>query len=165
MGGQSDLGQGKSPIEFGADVRRARFDQTLYYNVSGQATFDGSTSNSVQYNDNYAGYLLGLADSYTQGSAQRENVRNTGVYLFAQDSWKLRPSITLNYGLRWELDTPSDRCSSPCANVPPGSGHDSVSLRSDAGRAGEFWSQHLRRCRRDAHGSRRFLVTRACPPG
>ncbi len=93
-------------IKFGADVRRARFDQTLYYNVSGQFTFNSSTENSVFYNDNYPGYLLGLDDSYSQGSAQRENVRNTGVYLFAQDSWKIRPSLTLNYGLRWELDTP-----------------------------------------------------------
>jgi hypothetical protein len=103
-------------LKFGADVRRARFDQTLYYNVSGQLTFNSTTENSVFYTppyaqqniqtENYPGYLLGLADSYTQGSAQRENVRNTGLYLFAQDSWKIRPSITLNYGLRWELDTP-----------------------------------------------------------
>ena len=93
-------------IKFGADVRRARFDQTLYYNVSGQFTFNSTTENSVLYGDNYPGYLLGLDDSYSQGSAQRENVRNTGVYLFAQDSWKIRPSLTLNYGLRWELDTP-----------------------------------------------------------
>jgi hypothetical protein len=93
-------------IKFGADVRRSRFDQTLYYNVSGQFTFNSTTENSVLYGDNYPGYLLGLDDSYTQGSAQRENVRNTGLYLFAQDSWKIRPSITLNYGLRWELDTP-----------------------------------------------------------
>jgi hypothetical protein len=98
--------KGNHQFKFGADIRRARFDQTLYYNVSGQSTFNSSTSNSVQYNDNYAGYLLGLADSYVQGSAQRENVRNTGVYLFAQDSWKINPSLTLNYGLRWELDTP-----------------------------------------------------------
>jgi hypothetical protein len=93
-------------MKFGVDVRRQRFDQTLYYNVSGQFTFNSSTSNSVQYNDNYATYLLGLADSYVQGSAQRENVRNTGFYAFAQDSWKVNPSLTLNYGLRWELDTP-----------------------------------------------------------
>ena len=93
-------------LKFGADVRRSRFDQTLYYNVSGQFTFNSTTENSVLYNDNYPGYLLGLDDSYTQGSAQRENVRNTGVYLFAQDSWKIKPSLTLNYGLRWELDTP-----------------------------------------------------------
>jgi hypothetical protein len=98
--------KGNHTIKFGGDVRRARFDQTLFYNVSGQFTFDGSTANSVQYSDNYASYLLGLADSYVQGSAQRENVRTTGVYLFAQDSWKINPSLTLNYGLRWELDTP-----------------------------------------------------------
>jgi hypothetical protein len=98
--------KGNHQFKFGVDVRRARFDQTLYYNVSGQFTFNSTTSNSVQYNDNYATYLLGLADSYVQGSAQRENVRNTGVYLFAQDSWKINPSLTLNYGLRWELDTP-----------------------------------------------------------
>ncbi len=93
-------------VKFGADVRRSRFDQTLYYNVSGQFTFNSTTENSVLYNDNYPGYLLGLDDSYSQGSAQRENVRNTGLYLFAQDSWKIKPNLTLNYGLRWELDTP-----------------------------------------------------------
>ena len=98
--------KGNHTAKFGADVRRSRFDQTLYYNVSGQFTFDSSTSNSVLFDDNYPGYLLGLADNYVQGSAQRENVRSTGVYLFAQDSWKINPSLTLNYGLRWELDTP-----------------------------------------------------------
>ena len=98
--------KGNHQLKFGADVRRDRFDQTLYFNVSGDFTFNSSTSNSVLSSDNYPGYLLGLADSYTQGSAQRENVRSTGVYLFAQDSWKLKPNITLNYGLRWELDTP-----------------------------------------------------------
>jgi hypothetical protein len=104
--------KGSHTLKFGADVRRARFDQTLYYNVSGQLTFNSSTTDSVSYTnpsgniDSYPNYLLGLADSYSQGSAQRENVRNTGVYLFAQDSWKVKPNITLNYGLRWELDTP-----------------------------------------------------------
>ena len=98
--------KGTHTAKFGVDVRRDRFDQTLFYNVSGQFTFDGSTSNAVQSADNYPSYLLGLADSYTQGSGQRENVRTTGLYLFAQDSWKIKPTLTLNYGLRWELDTP-----------------------------------------------------------
>ncbi len=98
--------KGSHTMKFGADVRRAQFDQTLYYNVSGDYTFNSTTENSVAYNDNYPGYLLGLDDSYSQGSAQREDIRNTGVYVFAQDSWKIKPSLTLNYGLRWELDTP-----------------------------------------------------------
>ncbi len=93
-------------MKYGADVRRSRFDQTLYYNVSGNFTFNSSGTNAIGSSDNYPGYFLGLADTYSQGSGQRENVRNTGLYLFAQDSWKIKQNLTLNYGLRWELDTP-----------------------------------------------------------
>ena len=98
--------KGAHTMKFGADIRRSRFDQTLYYNVSGNATFNSSGTNAVTSGDNYPGYFLGLVDTYSQGSAQRENVRNTGVYVFAQDSWKVKQNLTLNYGLRWELDTP-----------------------------------------------------------
>ena len=100
------LVKGSHTMKFGVDVRRSRFDQTLYFNTSGNFTFNGSGLNAVSYPDNYPGYLLGLPDTYSQGSAQHENVRNTGFYLFAQDSWKVRPNLTFNYGLRWELDTP-----------------------------------------------------------
>lgn len=99
--------KGNHTAKFGADVRRSRFDQTLFYNVSGNFTFDGSGTNAISTGiDNYPGYFLGLADVYSQGSGQRENVRTTGLYLFAQDSWKIKPNLTLNYGFRWELDTP-----------------------------------------------------------
>jgi hypothetical protein len=98
--------KGNHQMKFGVDARRDRFDQTLYYNVNGQETFNSSTINAVLSGDNYPGYLLGINDSYVQGSAQREDVRTTGFYVFAQDSWKINPSLTLNYGLRWELDTP-----------------------------------------------------------
>ena len=98
--------KGNHTMKFGADVRRQRFDQTLYFEVSGFYQYDGTGSNDVISNDLYPDYLLGLPDNYQQGSAQTENVRTTSLYLFAQDSWKIRPNLTLNYGLRWELDTP-----------------------------------------------------------
>ena len=95
---------GNHSMKFGMDIRRMRFDQTLYYNVNGSYTFQNGGSNDT--GDVFADYLLGLPNSYSQGSAQNENVRSTAVYLFAQDSWKIKPNLTLNYGLRWELTTP-----------------------------------------------------------
>lgn len=97
---------GKHTIKFGGDVRRQRFDQFLYFNISGEYTFLTGSQNALGGADLYPEYFLGLPASYSQGAAQAENVRNTALYLFAQDSWKLKPNLTLNYGLRWELNTP-----------------------------------------------------------
>ena len=103
---------GSHTYKFGVDVRRQRFDQTLYFNVNGEEEFFGGGPNDVEATNAdgssnlYPNYLLGLPDQYGQGSAQIERVRNTGLYLFAQDSWKIKPNVTLNYGLRWELNTP-----------------------------------------------------------
>jgi len=63
-------------------------------------------NDDVGFADSYPDYLLGFVNTYNQGGTQSENLRNTMVGLFAQDSWKIRPSLTLNYGLRWELNTP-----------------------------------------------------------
>ncbi len=120
---------GKHSLKFGVDVRRQHFDQFLYFNIDGDFTLltnpklcVGSavppgctlpTSNDIGYGlapganpDAYPDYFLGAVNTYSQGGAQGENVRNSGFYLFAQDSWKIRNSLTLNYGLRWELNTP-----------------------------------------------------------
>jgi Carboxypeptidase regulatory-like domain len=100
--------KGNHTFKFGVDIRRARFDQYYYFDLNGEFSFDNTGPNSILPGDgdNYAEYLLGLNDTYTEGSGQREDIRGTSVYPFAQDSWKVRPNLTLNYGLRWELDTP-----------------------------------------------------------
>ncbi len=97
---------GNHSVKFGVDARRQRFDQLFYFNVNGDYSFLGGGPNDPGYSDLYPNYLLGLPDSYLQGSAQHEYVRSTSLYLYAQDSWKIRPAVTLNYGLRWELNTP-----------------------------------------------------------
>ncbi len=98
---------GNHSIKIGADVRQQFFDQFLYYNVNGDFSFlPNGAENSPGGINAYPDYFLGAPSSYSQGAAQGESLRNNSLYLFAQDSWKLRPNLTLNYGLRWELNTP-----------------------------------------------------------
>jgi hypothetical protein len=71
---------GGHTFKFGADVRRQPFDQTLYFNINGYYNYFGGGPNDVGFDNLFPNYLLGLPDSYSQGSAQTENVRSTAVY-------------------------------------------------------------------------------------
>jgi len=97
---------GRHDLKFGGDTRYQRFDQTLFFDVSGQYFYFGGGPNDPGYGNLFPNYLLGVPDEYGQGSAQEERVRSKAVYLYAQDSWKIKSNLTLNYGLRWELTTP-----------------------------------------------------------
>jgi outer membrane receptor protein involved in Fe transport len=114
--------KGTHTFKFGVDIRRARFDQFYYYNVNGEFTFDNSGPNAIipGDGDQYAEFLLGLADTYSQGSGQREDVRSTSVFPFVQDSWKIKPNLTLNYGLRWEFTPPPTDISGHVETFRPG---------------------------------------------
>src|SRR5207302_2082163 len=111
---------GNHSFKFGGDVRRQRFDQLLYFDVNGEFFVDETSTNSTLGDTAFSDYMLGFPGSYGQGSAQIENVRSTGLYLFAQDSWKIKPNLTLNYGLRWELNTPITDASKHVQTFRPG---------------------------------------------
>ncbi len=111
---------GRHSFKFGTDLRRQRFDQLLYFDVNGEFFIDETSTNTTNGDTAFSDYMLGLPGSYGQGSAQHEHVRDTGLYLFAQDSWKLKPNLTLNYGLRWELNTPIADISKHVQTFRPG---------------------------------------------
>ncbi len=66
-----------------------------------------------------ASYLLGAVDSATYGQqpSQAWLFRNVGIY--AQDRWKIRPNLTLTYGLRWEYEPPITDKLDRLANFDP----------------------------------------------
>jgi len=96
--------KGNHTMKFGVDFRIQRFLQTLFFAPQGDYTYSGGGPNDT--GDLFANYLLGLPDSDLIGSTNSEDVRGNALYLFAQDSWKLKPNLTLNYGLRWEFNQP-----------------------------------------------------------
>jgi hypothetical protein len=114
--------KGNHTFKFGTDVRRGRFDQYYYFDVNGYESFSNTGPNAIipGDGDNYAEYLLGLTDLYIQGSGQREDIRSFAIYPFAQDSWKIKPNVTLNYGLRWEFNPPMVDISGHVETFRPG---------------------------------------------
>jgi hypothetical protein len=72
--------------------------------ANGTFSFFGSGSQST--GNGFADFLLGLPDFYSQQSspAFHETAANGGA--FFEDSWRIRPNITVNYGLRWDYITP-----------------------------------------------------------
>ena len=97
---------GSHTLKFGVDVRDQRIHQVYVYDVNGAFEFTGGGPNDIGYSSLIPNYLVGLPDNYGQGSANAVDVRATQFDLFAQDSWKIRPNIAFNYGLRWEFNTP-----------------------------------------------------------
>lgn len=75
-----------------ADLTRAR---GIYAVLTGRVT----AINSNVRLDEETGKFLYLGDGIERGR-QRE------YGFFAQDSWRVRPNLTLNYGLRWEVQAP-----------------------------------------------------------
>ena len=124
--------KGQHRMKFGVDVRRLRFDQTLYYNVNGYFTFNAGGANDIGAGNLFPDYLLGLPNSYTQGSAQSERIRTTSLSVFAQDSWSLAPNFTLNYGLRWEFTPPMNDTGRRVQTFRPGQATSVFPCRLDA---------------------------------
>ena len=51
---------GNHSLKFGADVRRQRFDQTLYFDVNGEFFVDGTSTNTTGGDTVFSDYMLGI---------------------------------------------------------------------------------------------------------
>ena len=54
----------------------------------------------------FASFLLGAADSANMSLQQPTSFHVQSLSLYAQDDWKISRKLTINYGLRWDYETP-----------------------------------------------------------
>ena len=94
---------GKHGLKFGGEVHANQINTHPDVVFNGSFGFNGSETGL-----DFADFLLGVPSSYTQGQARDFYNRNLYVSAFVQDSWKVVPTLTLNYGVRWDRIRPWD---------------------------------------------------------
>ena len=95
---------GNHSIRFGADLRYAmNLRDSSDYTRSGELGFgNGSTGSGI------ASVLLGYVDTFQRYDVygpRAANRQKRGAF-YAEDSWRVRPNLTVNYGLRWDIVFP-----------------------------------------------------------
>ena len=92
---------GRHTMKFGGEYRYYQVNERNVCAPNGSFSFDGSeTGNDI------ADYLLGAPSGYTQCSFQILDSRSHYGGIYAQDSFRVRPNLTLNLGLRWDVNQP-----------------------------------------------------------
>jgi hypothetical protein len=73
-------------------------------NVNPDAIFNGTfVFNGYQTGSDFVDYLIGGPNQFNQQDSQKYFPRHRYAEWYGQDSWRIKPSLTFNYGLRMEL--------------------------------------------------------------
>jgi hypothetical protein len=98
---------GRHSIRFGGDISLAKDIQTTLLNNYGTFSFTGAkTGPKTNQGDAFADFLLGLPVTMNQDAPEDAIYNFWLVGLFVQDDFKIHPRVTLNLGLRYDIQTP-----------------------------------------------------------
>ena len=98
---------GRHSIRFGGDLSLAKDIQTTLLNNYGVFSFSGAkTGPKTNQGDAFADFLLGLPITMNQDAPEDALYNFWLGGLFVQDDFKIHPRLTLNLGLRYDVQTP-----------------------------------------------------------
>jgi hypothetical protein len=92
---------GNHNVKFGAEFHADQVNAAPIAQFNGSFVFSGAETGV-----DFADFLIGVPSQYNQSQLNPFYARNKYIGLFAQDSWHVRETLTLNYGLRWDRIAP-----------------------------------------------------------
>jgi hypothetical protein len=109
--------RGKHILHFGGELLMYRDNSTAWGNeVAGSTNYSGHfterwvlDSKGIAHPDQttgfeYADFLLGYIDSWSALVSPEYGARLKSPQMFIQDDWKIRPNLTINLGLRYQIN-------------------------------------------------------------
>jgi hypothetical protein len=112
---------GRHTLKFGGAFHYNQMTEKLSNVGNGAFEFGGAVTGI-----DFADFLLGAPSTgiqgfaFLQGFAPPSYGLGHSAGLFAQDSWRVRSNLTLNYGLRWEFSTPWAEKHNEIETIVPG---------------------------------------------
>jgi hypothetical protein len=95
---------GRHTLKFGGEFRYLQVNERNYASPNGNFVENGDATGN-----DFADFLVGASATqggYTQAALQLLDSRTRYGGAFIQDGWKIKPNLTLNLGLRWEVSMP-----------------------------------------------------------
>jgi hypothetical protein len=106
---------GNHSLKFGGDFRYYQINERNIATPNGSFSFDGSETGN-----DFADYLIGAPASFGQQGIQILDSRSRYGGAFAQDSWRIKSNLTLNIGVRWEVNLPWYDTQNKIETIVPG---------------------------------------------
>jgi hypothetical protein len=105
--------KGRNTFNIGGEFRRAYQDDNEEQTEGGHFNFSPAQTSTSPTDPNFstegnafASFLLGLPDSSNRSNSQELELRNLDLSPYVQDDIKLTPKLTLNVGVRWDMQVP-----------------------------------------------------------
>jgi hypothetical protein len=103
--------KGKHTFSFGGEYRALQDKERNEGNASGSYSFSALNTGlrGIQSGNGFASFLLGYVDtaSLYDPTLATQYIRQKYIASYANDSWKVTPRLTLSFGIRWDISTPT----------------------------------------------------------
>ena len=102
--------KGRHTFNMGGEFRRSYQNDNEEQTAGGAFNFSQRTTadpnNLSTTGSSFASYMLGLPDTANRSNSQELKLRNWDLSPYIQDDIKITPKLTVNLGLRWDIQVP-----------------------------------------------------------